>query len=87
MFPTYFSPDLDMIPEEARSESVLAENQRVASELETLSANIASLELKQNMALMTETFRLQEELQGLRSVYGIDHLGSDYGKYYEWKSK
>ncbi|KAG1053377.1 hypothetical protein G6F43_004532 [Rhizopus delemar] len=68
MFPTYFSPDLDMIPEEARSESVLAENQRVASELETLSANIASLELKQNMALMTETFRLQEELQGLRSV-------------------
>jgi FtsZ-binding cell division protein ZapB len=68
MFPTYFSPDLDMIPEEARSESVLVENQRVASELETLSANIASLELKQNMALMTETFRLQEELQGLRSV-------------------
>ncbi|CAO3665549.1 unnamed protein product [Rhizopus microsporus] len=68
MFPNHFSPDLDMIPEEARNESVMVENQRVTTELETLSANLASLELKQNMALMTETFRLQEELQSIRAV-------------------
>lgn len=67
MFPGHFIHDAD-IPEEARNESVLSENQRVNNELETLSANIASLELKQNMALMTETFRLQEELQSLRAI-------------------
>lgn len=67
MFPGHFMTDPD-IPEEARNESVLSENQRMNNELETLSANIASLELKQNMALMTETFRLQEELQSLRAI-------------------
>jgi chromosome segregation ATPase len=67
MFPGHFINDAD-IPEEARNESVLSENQRFNNELETLSANIASLELKQNMALMTETFRLQEELQSLRAI-------------------
>ncbi|KAI8646651.1 hypothetical protein BD408DRAFT_410036 [Parasitella parasitica] len=67
MFPGHFVTDPD-IPEEALNESVLAENQRLNNELETLSANIASLELKQNMALMTETFRLQEEMQSLRGI-------------------
>lgn len=67
MFPGHFVTDPD-IPEEARNESVLSENQRVNNELENLSANIASLELKQNMALMTETFRLQEELQSIRAI-------------------
>lgn len=67
MFPGHFLLDAD-IPAEARNESMLSENQRLNSELETLSANIASLELKQNMALMTETFRLQEELQSLRAI-------------------
>lgn len=67
MFPGHFINDAD-IPEEALNESVLAENQRVNNELETLSANIAALELKQNMALMTETFRLQEELQSVRAI-------------------
>ncbi|KAG2236319.1 hypothetical protein INT48_001383 [Thamnidium elegans] len=67
MFPGHFLLDAD-IPVEARNESILSESQRLNSELETLSANIASLELKQNMALMTETFRLQEELQSLRAI-------------------
>lgn len=67
MFPGHFLMDVD-IPAEARNESFLAESQRLNNELETLSANIASLELKQNMALMTETFRLQEELQSLRAI-------------------
>ncbi|KAI8973276.1 hypothetical protein BDF20DRAFT_837235 [Mycotypha africana] len=56
-------------PSSTAAAPALAESQqRMNSELETLSANIASLELKQNMALMTETFRLQEELQSLRAV-------------------
>ncbi|KAI9478632.1 MAG: hypothetical protein EXX96DRAFT_483040 [Benjaminiella poitrasii] len=67
MFPGHFRVDPD-IPEEALNETVMSENQRMNNELETLSANIASLELKQNMALMTETFRLQEELQSLRAI-------------------
>lgn len=67
MFPGHFLTDPD-IPEEARNENMLSENQRMNNELETLSANLASLELKQNMALMTETFRLQEELQSLRAI-------------------
>jgi hypothetical protein len=67
MFPGHFLADPD-IPEDARNENILSESQRMNNELETLSANIASLELKQNMALMTETFRLQEELQSLRAI-------------------
>ncbi|KAI8997458.1 hypothetical protein BDB01DRAFT_771213 [Pilobolus umbonatus] len=67
LFPGLFIPNPD-IPEEARRESLLSESERVNNQLETLSANIASLELKQNMALMTETFRLQEELQSLRAI-------------------
>ncbi|OBZ84188.1 TNF receptor-associated factor 5 [Choanephora cucurbitarum] len=63
MFPGHFVPNSDT-PENA----VLSENQRMSNELESLSASIASLELKQNMALMTETFRLQEELQSLRAI-------------------
>ncbi|KAI8068179.1 uncharacterized protein B0P05DRAFT_552165 [Gilbertella persicaria] len=65
MFPGHFMSD---VPQDARNESVLAENQRISHELETLNANMASLELKQNVALMTETFRLQEELQSLRAI-------------------
>ncbi|KAL0085236.1 hypothetical protein J3Q64DRAFT_1746171 [Phycomyces blakesleeanus] len=51
---------------------LLADSERLETELETLNANLISLELKQNMALMTETFRLQEEMQSLRAVcHGI----------------
>lgn len=67
MFPGHFMTDPD-IPEDARNESVMSENQRINNELENLSANMASLELKQNMALMTETFRLHEEVQSLRAI-------------------
>ena len=67
MFPGHFINDAD-ISEETRNENMVSENQRINSELENLSANIASLELKQNMALMTETFRLQEEIQSLRAI-------------------
>lgn len=65
ILPGHFLSDPD-IPEEARSESMVS--QRVNNELETLSAKLASLELKQKMALMTETFRIQEELQSLRAI-------------------
>jgi hypothetical protein len=42
------------------------------SEIETLTAGLASLELKQNMAIMTESMRMQEEIQSLRAVcHGI----------------
>ncbi|ORY96566.1 hypothetical protein BCR43DRAFT_458274 [Syncephalastrum racemosum] len=45
-----------------------SQESEMKTEFETLSASMANLELKQNMALMTETFRLQEEIQSLRAV-------------------
>ena len=73
LFPSQFGADLTC-PEEAAAmglgpaESILTETQRLKNDLETVSSNLASLELKQNVALMTETFRLQEELQSLRAI-------------------
>lgn len=49
-------------------ELLIAENERIKSEIETLTAGLASLELKQNMAIMTESMRMQEEVQSLRAV-------------------
>ncbi|KAF9434903.1 hypothetical protein BGZ76_007228 [Entomortierella beljakovae] len=49
-------------------ELLISENERIRSEIETLTANLASLELKQNMAIMTESMRTQEEVQSLRAV-------------------
>jgi hypothetical protein len=49
-------------------ELLISENERIRSEIETLTAGLASLELKQNMAIMTESMRLQEEVQSLRAV-------------------
>lgn len=49
-------------------ELLISENERIRSEVETLTANLTSLELKQNMAIMTESMRLQEEIQSLRAV-------------------
>ncbi|KAF8929538.1 hypothetical protein BGZ58_008872 [Dissophora ornata] len=49
-------------------ELLMSENERIRSELETLTAGLASLELKQNMAIMTESMRMQEEVQSLRAV-------------------
>ncbi|KAF9175668.1 hypothetical protein BGX20_002271 [Mortierella sp. AD010] len=49
-------------------ELLISENERIRSEIETLTANLASLELKQNMAIMTESMRMQEEVQSLRAV-------------------
>ncbi|KAF9583695.1 hypothetical protein BGW38_008832 [Lunasporangiospora selenospora] len=47
---------------------LISENERIRSEIETLTAGLASLELKQNMAIMTESMRMQEEIQSLRAV-------------------
>ncbi|KAF9418001.1 hypothetical protein BGZ94_009811 [Podila epigama] len=49
-------------------ELLISENERIRSELETLTAGLASLELKQNMAIMSESMRMQEEVQSLRAV-------------------
>ncbi|KAF9202973.1 hypothetical protein BGZ49_006920, partial [Haplosporangium sp. Z 27] len=49
-------------------EQLISENEHIRSEIETLTANLASLELKQNMAIMTESMRMQEEVQSLRAV-------------------
>ncbi|ORZ16666.1 hypothetical protein BCR41DRAFT_322178 [Lobosporangium transversale] len=49
-------------------ELLISENERIRSEIETLTAGLASLELKQNMAIMTESMRIQEEVQSLRAV-------------------
>ncbi|KAG0333269.1 hypothetical protein BG004_000911 [Podila humilis] len=49
-------------------ELLISENERIRSEIETLTAGLASLELKQNMAIMTESMRMQEEVQSLRAV-------------------
>ncbi|KAG0357595.1 hypothetical protein BGZ54_000274, partial [Gamsiella multidivaricata] len=48
-------------------ELLISENERIRSEIETLTAGLASLELKQNMAIMTESMRMQEEVQSLRA--------------------
>ncbi|KAI8150180.1 hypothetical protein BJV82DRAFT_586172 [Fennellomyces sp. T-0311] len=66
LFPSHFANEC---PEEVSpAESILTETQRLKNDLETVSSNLASLELKQNVALMTETFRLQEELQSVRAI-------------------
>jgi hypothetical protein len=49
-------------------EFLISENERMRSEIETLTAGLASLELKQNMAIMTESMRMQEEIQSLRAA-------------------
>lgn len=49
-------------------ELLISENERIRSEIETLTQGLASLELKQNMAIMTESMRMQEEVQSLRAV-------------------
>ncbi|CAO3645401.1 unnamed protein product [Cunninghamella echinulata] len=67
LFPAHFALDPDL-PLDAQQEVVLSETQRLQSDIDNLNANMASMELKQNMALMTETFRLQEELQSIRAV-------------------
>src|SRR5690606_3379194 len=55
------------IPPDTR-EMLISENERIRSEMETLTEALQSLELKQNMALMTESIRAQEEIQSLRAV-------------------
>ncbi|KAI8340089.1 hypothetical protein BC941DRAFT_419350 [Chlamydoabsidia padenii] len=67
LFPGHFALDPDL-PLDTQQEVVLSETQRLQHDIDSLSANMASLELKQNMALMTETYRLQEEVQSLRAV-------------------
>ncbi|KAJ3091655.1 hypothetical protein HK102_013909 [Quaeritorhiza haematococci] len=49
-------------------EKLAAEHEMTKSDLDQLSANIASLELKQNMALLNESSRLREEFQSLRAL-------------------
>lgn len=80
MFPNYFVPrrrsaynddepitdinDVVLSPQEI----IMSDNERLKNEVETITANMASLELKQNVALMTETLRMQEEMQSLRAL-------------------
>ncbi|KAI9270468.1 hypothetical protein BDA99DRAFT_501856 [Phascolomyces articulosus] len=74
LFPSQFASDPTCPEDIAQAaglgpgDSILTETQRLKNDLETVSSNLASLELKQNVALMTETFRLQEELQSLRAI-------------------
>ncbi|RUS22583.1 hypothetical protein BC937DRAFT_88370, partial [Endogone sp. FLAS-F59071] len=49
-------------------ELLLSDNERIRNEVETLTASLASLEVKQNVAIMTETLRMQEEMQSLRAL-------------------
>lgn len=49
-------------------ELLLSDNERIRNEVETLTASLASLEVKQNVAIMTETLRIQEEMQSLRAL-------------------
>ncbi|KAI7863323.1 hypothetical protein BDF14DRAFT_1697824, partial [Spinellus fusiger] len=45
---------------------------QLRTRVDSLGAGLQSLELQQNMALMTETFRLQEEMQSVKAVcHGI----------------
>lgn len=66
MFPSHFVPDGPTAGES--SPPPLTETQRLKNEIDTISTNLQNLELKQNMTLMTETFRLQEEMQSLRTI-------------------
>ncbi|KAI9143559.1 hypothetical protein BKA69DRAFT_1036691 [Paraphysoderma sedebokerense] len=51
------------------SNILLSEHDQIKSDIEMLSANLASLESKQNLALMTEHLKIQEDLQHLRNVH------------------
>jgi hypothetical protein len=81
MFPSYFQQqrnqnmynddehitDLNDVPLSPQ-EIIMSDNERIKNDIETITANMASLELKQNVALMTETLRMQEEMQSLRAL-------------------
>ena len=47
-------------------ERLVAENERLKNDIETLSRSLADLELRQNHALASEVSKLQEEIQSLK---------------------
>ncbi|OZJ03895.1 hypothetical protein BZG36_03953 [Bifiguratus adelaidae] len=73
LFPSYFRGSFEgrhdtQTPLQSSHEILFAETEQIKNEMESLQANLASMELKQNVALMTETLRLQEEIQSLRAL-------------------
>ncbi|CAG8696930.1 13917_t:CDS:1, partial [Acaulospora colombiana] len=50
-------------------ELLLSDNAHFKSQIETLNADLADLELRQNVALMTESLRIQGEMQNLKNLW------------------
>ncbi|CAG8630028.1 18341_t:CDS:2 [Acaulospora morrowiae] len=49
-------------------ELLLSDNDHFKNQIEALNASFADLELRQNVALMTESLRMQEEIQSLKNL-------------------
>ncbi|KAG9305858.1 hypothetical protein G9A89_006269 [Geosiphon pyriformis] len=73
MFPSYFpdsktpvniNGELSTIPQDI----LLSENEQIKNDLGNLNVKLADLELRQNVALMTESLRIQEEMQSLKAL-------------------
>ncbi|CAG8541218.1 3476_t:CDS:2, partial [Ambispora gerdemannii] len=76
MFPSHFIdprvPTTSIIDSEHSQELLLSENEQIKNDITTITDNLAELELRQNVALMTESLRMQEEVQSLRALcHGI----------------
>ncbi|CAG8562795.1 hypothetical protein C2G38_2254644 [Gigaspora rosea] len=75
MFPSHFlNPDNTITTSErpppllTTHELLLSENEHFKNDIETLNVNLTDLELRQNVALMTESLRTQEEIQNLKNI-------------------
>ncbi|CAG8499185.1 17974_t:CDS:2 [Funneliformis caledonium] len=49
-------------------ELLLSDNDRMKNEIENLSASLTDLELRQNVAIMTEGMRMQEEIHSIKNI-------------------
>jgi outer membrane murein-binding lipoprotein Lpp len=59
------APPIDLLPHIDR---LTADNERVSSDVQSITADMASMDLRHNMAVMNESFRMREEMQALRQM-------------------
>ncbi|CAG8683035.1 1484_t:CDS:2, partial [Ambispora leptoticha] len=72
MFPSHFIDPKMPTTNIIESEHSVSENEQIKNDLVTISDNLVELELRQNVALMTESLRMQEEMQSLKALcHGI----------------
>lgn len=59
------APPMDLLPHIDR---LTGDTERLGADIQSVTAEVASMDLRHNMAVMNESFRMREELQGVRSM-------------------